>query len=155
MSVHDACTLYAGMDCLKYAHENGCESCNIWTIDYAAAKGHLDCLKYAHENGCQWDAGTCSRAAEWGHLDCLQYAHENGCEWDFSTAYMRHAKYPPLAASSVVSESHGIPSSCSIFEVSQKPRCAAAAHAFSSPGHPALNSRSRIDPRPFIAARRR
>ena len=30
----------------------------------AAAKGgHLDCLKYAHENGCPWDASTCSSAA--------------------------------------------------------------------------------------------
>jgi hypothetical protein len=42
----------------------------------------LECLKYAHENGCPWDAFTCSRAAHNGHLECLKYAHDNGCRWD-------------------------------------------------------------------------
>ena len=49
---------------------------------YAAKYGHLECLKYAHENGCPWDEVTCSEAAENGHLECLKYAHENGCPWD-------------------------------------------------------------------------
>jgi len=44
--------------------------------------GQLDCLKYAHENGCPWDENTCKRAAINGHLACLTYAHENGCPWD-------------------------------------------------------------------------
>ena len=52
------------------------------TCSYAAKNGHLDCLKYAHENGCPWDEDTCTNAAENGHLDCLIYAHENGCPWD-------------------------------------------------------------------------
>ncbi len=42
----------------------------------------MDCLRYAHENGCLWDAETCRCAAVNGHLDCLRYAHENGCSWD-------------------------------------------------------------------------
>ena len=25
--------------------------------------GHLECLKYAHENGCEWDERTCEYAA--------------------------------------------------------------------------------------------
>ena len=74
-------------------------------------QGHLDCLKYAHENGCPWKYAnihaqmqhtmaiqialsmlmrmavrgmkdTCADAAYKGHLDCLKYAHENGCPWD-------------------------------------------------------------------------
>ena len=41
-------------------------------------RNDLECLKYAHENGCPWDKKTCSEAALNGHLECLQYAHENG-----------------------------------------------------------------------------
>jgi len=75
-------TLFAAynghLDCLKYAHENGCP----WdqsTTAYAALSDHLNCLKYAHENGCSWDISTTSYAAFHGHLDCLKYALENGC----------------------------------------------------------------------------
>ena len=49
------------------------------------AGGHLECLKYAHEQGCELDADTCKAAARRGHLDCLKYAHEQGCEWDADT----------------------------------------------------------------------
>ena len=28
---------------------------NTNTCSYAAENGHLECLKYAHENGCEWD----------------------------------------------------------------------------------------------------
>ena len=69
------------LDCLQYAHENGCEW-DEWTCTYAAKNGHLDCLVYAHDNGCRWDEWACIYAAEYGHLDCLEYAHINGCEWD-------------------------------------------------------------------------
>ena len=44
--------------------------------------GQPECLKYAHENGCDWDWFTCVMAAAHGHLDCLKYAHENGCQYD-------------------------------------------------------------------------
>jgi hypothetical protein len=53
--------------------------------DIAAKKGHLECLKYAHENGCEWSAKTCFRVAHNGHLECLKYVHENGCPWDSDT----------------------------------------------------------------------
>ena len=56
-----------------------------YTCASAAGNGHLDCLKYAHENGCPWDENTCAKAAINGHLDCLKYAHENGCPWDENT----------------------------------------------------------------------
>jgi hypothetical protein len=36
------------------------------TTKNAAEKGHLDCLKYAHENGCDWDEQTCANAAKNG-----------------------------------------------------------------------------------------
>jgi hypothetical protein len=90
------CTIEAAenghLDCLRYAHENGCE----WrcTASTAAKNGHLDCLRYAHENGCEWDESTTKYAAQNGHLDCLRYAHENGCAWHEETtseaAYYGH-----------------------------------------------------------------
>ena len=51
----------------------------------AAMDGHLDCLKYAHENGCPWDENTARYAALGGNLDCLKYVYENGCPWDVNT----------------------------------------------------------------------
>ena len=66
------------MECLKYAHEQGCD----WderTCEEAAWEGHLDCLKYAHENGCDWNEETCDNAAWKGHLDCLKYACAREC----------------------------------------------------------------------------
>ena len=50
--------------------------------ELAATNGHLECLKYAHENGCPWNSGTCKFAAENSHLECLKYAHENGCPYN-------------------------------------------------------------------------
>jgi len=46
----------------------------------------LECLVYAHENGCPWDEKTTLYAAAWDHLECLKYAHEKGCPWDEETA---------------------------------------------------------------------
>ena len=69
------------MDCLKYAHENGCPW-NTSTCSFAANNGHLECLKYAHERGCPWDVWTCAHAASNGQLECLKYLHEHGCPWD-------------------------------------------------------------------------
>ena len=43
--------------------------------------GHLECLKYAHKNGCFLAEHVCDFAAEKGHLELLKYMHENGCEW--------------------------------------------------------------------------
>ena len=66
------------MECLKYAHENGC-SWGEKTCSYAAKNGHFKCLKYAHENGCKWLVEkTCSLAAKNGHTNCLKYAIDNG-----------------------------------------------------------------------------
>lgn len=56
------------------------------TTRSAALNGHLNCLKYAHENGCPWDIETTKYAVMGGHLDCLIYAHKNGCPWDPETA---------------------------------------------------------------------
>ena len=66
------------LDCLTYAHENGCP----WTAStcaYAAGNNHIDCLAYAHENGCPWDEQTCTVAVQRGHSRCLEYAVRNNC----------------------------------------------------------------------------
>ena len=54
------------------------------TCQAATRNGHLNCLIYAHKNGCKWDKHICNVAARWSYLDCLRYAHENGCEMDWS-----------------------------------------------------------------------
>ena len=72
------------LECLKYAHEQGCPW-DQYTVSGASEDGHLECLKYAHEQGCPWDQGTCNYAAAGGHLECLKYAHEQGCPWDQGT----------------------------------------------------------------------
>ncbi|CAB9524341.1 ankyrin repeat protein (Partial), partial [Seminavis robusta] len=66
------------LECLKYAHENGCPW-DSHTCSFAAETGQLECLKYARGRGCPWDAWTCFYAAEGGHLDVLKWAVENGC----------------------------------------------------------------------------
>jgi hypothetical protein len=85
---HISTTGYAAskgfIDCLKYAHQNGAQL-NVFTTVGAAANGHLDCLSYAHKNGCVWDESTTWWAALNGHFDCLRYAHENGCDWGEKT----------------------------------------------------------------------
>ena len=75
---------YGRLECLKYAHDNGCPW-NESTCTYAAVNRHLECLKYARDNGCPWNESVCSCAAYFGHLDCLKYAHENGCQWNKKT----------------------------------------------------------------------
>jgi len=72
------------MDCLVYAHQNGCRW-NKETCSVAARMGYLECLKYARENGCPWDELTCASAVENGNMDCLVYAHQNGCPWNEET----------------------------------------------------------------------
>jgi len=41
-------------------------------------RGHLDCLKYAHENGCPGNYEICKYAANKGLFDYKEFAIENG-----------------------------------------------------------------------------
>lgn len=74
-----ACAAEEGnLDCLRYAHEQGCP----WGSDTcagAAAGGHLSCLQYAHKHGCAWNSTITWKAAQHGHLECFKYALLNGC----------------------------------------------------------------------------
>ena len=63
----------------------GCTSWNEETCSGFAKGGKLDCLRYAHENGCLWDNRTTTAAAARGHLDCLRYAFREGCPIDVSS----------------------------------------------------------------------
>ncbi|KAK3247117.1 hypothetical protein CYMTET_43343 [Cymbomonas tetramitiformis] len=80
------CHFIAGkgrVDMLEYARRE--EAWDVRTTRAAASNGHLDCLRYAHENGCPWDVShgcplglsTFLAAASNGHEDCLRYAYEN------------------------------------------------------------------------------
>ena len=46
-------------------------------INVFAKNGNLECLKYAHENGCEWDKEKCCDAVRNRHLECLKYIQEN------------------------------------------------------------------------------
>jgi hypothetical protein len=91
--------LRGNLECLKYAHENGCP----WherVCEAAAARGYLDCLKYllssffsplpllilifryAHENGCQWTEKTSLAAKAYSKFECLKYALDHGCTYE-------------------------------------------------------------------------
>ena len=80
-TICNICSNYGSLNCVKYAHENGC-SWGKSICSIAALNGHLDYFKYVHENDCYRNRITCSFAAGDGHLECLKYAHENGCPWD-------------------------------------------------------------------------
>ena len=49
---------------------------DVWTC--FAQNGHLECLKYAHENGCPWDEITCHYADEWSPR-VFEIRARNGC----------------------------------------------------------------------------
>ena len=58
---------------------------NDWTINIAAANGHLHIVTYCMEQKCPRGELGCAYAAQFGHLDTLKYLHENGVPWDFHT----------------------------------------------------------------------
>jgi hypothetical protein len=73
-----------GLECLRYAYDNGCPP-DPNTGYFAIQAGSVDCLRVAHEHGCLWNASTCSAAAMRDSLVCLQYAYQHGCPWDADT----------------------------------------------------------------------
>jgi hypothetical protein len=70
------------IECLRYAHENGC-SWDRGTCIEAACSDDIIYLQYAHENRCPWDEGTCVAAANAGKIKCLEYALSHGCPWNY------------------------------------------------------------------------
>mmetsp|Transcript_3062 Transcript_3062/g.10940 ORF Transcript_3062/g.10940 Transcript_3062/m.10940 type:complete len:272 (-) Transcript_3062:2014-2829(-) len=68
---------------------------NDWTINIAAANGHLHIVTYCMEQKCPHDKFVCAYAAESGHLDTLKYLHENGAPWNSWTCnYARENNHP-------------------------------------------------------------
>ena len=43
----------------------------------AIKNGHLECVKYAHENGCPWNDIGYKEAEENGNIVCMKYFIEN------------------------------------------------------------------------------
>ena len=92
------------LECLKWAHENGCtvlitygRSRIAWSCtDTAAKNGLLDILKYLQQNNFPWDEYTMIHALHGGHLNCLKFAHESGCPWNsklFDVAKARERRF--------------------------------------------------------------
>lgn len=52
---------------------------NVSVTANAAKSGSLECLRWAHENGCPWNDQTTTQAKLNGHLECFQYAVRHGC----------------------------------------------------------------------------
>ena len=74
---------YGSLECLRWAHENGCKTSKS-EDSYAftaASFGFLDVLKYLHQNDFSWNETTIRLGLVGGHLNCLKFAHENGCPW--------------------------------------------------------------------------
>ena len=70
-------------------------SWNEETCAYADENGQLECLKYAHENGCPWNEETCAIAAKMVTWRSLRYAHENGCPGSAIMRILFHARKNP------------------------------------------------------------
>ena len=79
------------LHCMKYLREEHHCPWDENTTHQAVRNGSVDCLRYAHENGCPWrtqqdwrfgvDEGLqdiCTLAVTLGRLDCLKYVHRKG-----------------------------------------------------------------------------
>lgn len=64
---------------LYHVNEGFYEELDNNSASNAAENGHFDCLRYAHENGCELHFSLLINLAVNGYLDCLRYAIENGC----------------------------------------------------------------------------
>lgn len=62
-----------------------------------ASNGHLECLEFAHENGCPWNEYTCLfAAARKGNLECLKYAYQNYCPINIIKCLDESKQYPNI-----------------------------------------------------------
>ncbi|AGO84696.1 F-box domain containing protein [Pandoravirus salinus] len=71
--------------CLAHARRRLGLAWGATTCQAAAREGRLDCLRFAHVNGCPWDRNTTRVSAADGHLDCFLYASRNGCAIDYES----------------------------------------------------------------------
>ena len=82
-------SIYGYLSLLKYSANHKGFQWDQFTTCYAAEYGNLDCLIYAHKNGCKFTKNATYFAAINGHLDCLKYLTENGYYFDkFKKKYL-------------------------------------------------------------------
>ena len=63
----------------------------------ASENGYLECLRYAHKNGCEWDPNTTWGVAYEGQLACLKYIYEHCGDvatWENSNLEYRFEEFP-------------------------------------------------------------
>jgi len=103
------------IECVMYAHRNGCEiggyvsglsaACggNLEVMEYCwsnnfkfprnlctfiARFGNINSLRYVRSIGFTWDVTTTAAAASFNQLEFLKYLHQHGCPWDATTCYL-------------------------------------------------------------------
>ncbi len=63
---------YGLLDCLRYAHENGCPWDENTGVDIQLNMDVWIVYAMHEENGCPWDKNTCRYSANHGSFDCLR-----------------------------------------------------------------------------------
>ena len=64
---------------IEYAYKNGCGLTSDKVGFVAAEYGNFECLKFAHENGCELTRKICDIATKNKHWNCVSYIHKNNC----------------------------------------------------------------------------
>ena len=73
------------LQCVRYAHENGCPW-HVNTTSYIATHGNFALLRYAHEHGCPWAPRTSENIVLFQRdVAVIEYAHQHGCPWHEET----------------------------------------------------------------------
>jgi hypothetical protein len=67
------------MDCLRCAHEYGCEVVSDDVMIAAAIGRQVDAVQYIYESGYNWQADSMYSAVLGRSVEVLQYMHEHGC----------------------------------------------------------------------------
>lgn len=67
------------IDCLRCAHENGCEVVNDEVMISAAIGRQVDAVQYIYESGYIWQADSMYCAVLGRSVDVLRFMHEHGC----------------------------------------------------------------------------
>ncbi|XP_060845604.1 uncharacterized protein LOC132925207 [Rhopalosiphum padi] len=79
-------TAAGNIECLSYAHQNGCETANVELMaSFSGWKLSMLQYTYAWQHHFDFPTNMCSLAARFGNVEVLKCLRELGLEWDVST----------------------------------------------------------------------